>query len=610
VSHASFRTLLGAALFVSAPYLLAAEPDFKAYRTVDTAVKAVPKPASGQVAQTGYLGVTVQRDSAGRLVVEDVQPESPAAKAGLKKGDFVLQIDGHAVTGPDVFRELLQTHGPDESVKLVLEREGKPIDVAATLSAASRPMKLSTARPPYLGIELGEAKEGEGVKLERVIPGSPAESSGLKSGDRIMKLEGADFTRPSKLDDLLSEKKPGDALTLTVRREGKDIDLKATLGERGRTGGRDGGRNFGPPPLWTKEVFRVAVIGIDFSDIKHNAKVPTREWEDALLSHGSYRGKMNATGQEVFGSLNDWLHEQSAWTFRIEGRVFEWVEVSKKRGDYSQGSGTANKTVPLVEALDKLAARDGKDALAGFDGFLFIYAGERVNTNPGGLYYPHAGQLTFQSKRMPYLIGPEGGPRMETISSFAKPFGQALGLPDLAARPENRGSEGLGPWCAMSDVLGKGRPQHMSAWAKEKLGWLKPTVIDPTVKQKLILAPVEDSSKECFKVLVRPDGSEYFLLENRKKKGFDTDLPGEGLLIWRVVNDRPVLEESHGVEGPSGPTVHLASVPYPSPSNSSFTPDTVPSSRSPLGGGLPVHITEIRRPPDGRIAFNIGYEYR
>jgi hypothetical protein len=161
----------------------------------------------------------------------------------------------------------------------------------------------------------------------------------------------------------------------------------------------------------------------------------------------------------------------------------------------------------------------------------------------------------------------------------------------------------------MSNPFTTARPQHLSAWAKEKMGWIHPTVIDPTVKQRLSLAPIEDSPKQCFKVLVRPDGSEYFLLENRRKKGFDADLAGEGLLIWRVVNDRPVLEEAHGVEGPAGPTVHLSSVPFPITTAKSFTPDTIPSSRSPLGGGLPVSITEIRRLPDGRIAFNIGYEF-
>jgi hypothetical protein len=110
-------------------------------------------------------------------------------------------------------------------------------------------------------------------------------------------------------------------------------------------------------------------------------------------------------------------------------------------------------------------------------------------------------------------------------------------------------------------------------------------------------------------VLLRPDASEYFLLEVRSRKGFDADLPGEGLLIWQVSGDRPLLMESHGVEGPAGPTAHPGAVPFPSPANSAFTPDTIPSSRSPRGGGLPVHITAIRRLPDGRVSFRIGYEY-
>jgi immune inhibitor A len=171
------------------------------------------------------------------------------------------------------------------------------------------------------------------------------------------------------------------------------------------------------------------------------------------------------------------------------------------------------------------------------------------------------------------------------------------------------GSEGVGVWCCMSNQVGNGKPQHFCAWSKEQLGWVKPTVIDPTVPQKLILAPIEGNTKECFKVLVKPDGSEYFLLENRKHKGYDESLPGEGLLIWRVVNGRPILVESHGIEGPRGPGSFLTAVPFPSSSNDSFTPYTTPSSRSQLGNGLPVHITNIRRLPDGRITFYIGYEY-
>ncbi|MBI1831414.1 MAG: M6 family metalloprotease domain-containing protein [Planctomycetes bacterium] len=307
--------------------------------------------------------------------------------------------------------------------------------------------------------------------------------------------------------------------------------------------------------------------------------------------------------------MNDYYREQSFVRLKVEGKCFKFVTVSKKRSEYAAANTGPAKTALLGEALDALYKRDGKEALKGFDGIFFLYAGDRVQTNRGGLYWPHKSFVTHQGQRWPYFIVQEGAARMCDISVICHEFGHMLGLPDLYARPENPGSEGVGVWCAMSNQVGGGRPQHFSAWSKEQLGWITPAILDPTVKQKLILAPVENSAKECFKVLARPDGSEYFLLENRRKKGFDSSLPAEGLLIWRVVQGRPILEESHGIEGPMGPRVFLDSVPFPSPANRAFTPYTTPSSRAQLGGGLPVHITNIRRLPDGRITFFVGYEY-
>ena len=291
--------------------------------------------------------------------------------------------------------------------------------------------------------------------------------------------------------------------------------------------------------------------------------------------------------------------------------MFDWVQMSKNRPEYAQGSGPSAFTPFLAEATDLVLQREGNDALSGFDGLMFLYAGDRVaGTNRGGLYWPHKGVFSYHGKRWNYFIVQEGGSRMDSVSTPCHEFGHMLGLPDLYARPEAPGSIGLGSWCAMSIQAGGGRPQHFSAWCKEQLGWIKPTVIDPTVKQKLVLSPIEGSPAECYKILIRPDGTEYLLLENRKKTGFDESLLGEGLLIWRVSNNRPMLEESHGVDGPNGPMVYLSSVPYPSLANNAFTPYTTPSSRSILGGGLPVYLTNIKKLPDGRITFYVGYEFQ
>ncbi len=606
----SLLTFCGLWLVVAAPTPdpKQASPNLADYRTVANAVTAKIVPGSGRPGQTGYLGVAVKRDDKGQLVVEEVQIDSPAARAGIKRGDQVLRVGDQAVRTADAFREWLQAHGPGEVVKLSLKRDGKEMQVSASLTALSRPMTVRDQRA-FLGISLGDPVEGKGIRVEQVTRRSGAAEAGLKEGDILAKFDGKELRRPSRLTELLDGKKAGDKVTLTVIRDNKEVELKATLTEAARGGGRGGFGGFRGIEIWKKDSLRLAVVAVEFADEKHNAKMPIKEWEEALFSQGTYKDKKDFHGQDVHGSLRDYVQEVSGGKLRLEGKVFNWVEVKKKRGEYQEGSGTSNKTALLEEALGKLTERDGKDALKDVDGMMFLYAGDRVRTNAGALYYPHAGTVTYQGKRYPYLIGPEGKSKL-AIGGFVKELGRALGLPDLSSRPENVGSEGLGQWCAMSEPQTTSRPQHFSAFAKEKLGWIKPTVIDPTIKQKLILAPIEDNPSECFKVLVRPDGSEYFLLENRKKKGFDSDLPGEGLLIWRVVNEHPILEEAHGVEGATGPLVHLSAVPYPSQANNSFTPETTPSSRSPRGGGLPVRITDIRRLPDGRITFHVGYQYR
>jgi immune inhibitor A len=330
-----------------------------------------------------------------------------------------------------------------------------------------------------------------------------------------------------------------------------------------------------------------------------------------MFSLGTYTGK-SATGQPVHGSMNDYFKELSYGAFKVEGKFVGWFEVSKKRSEYTTGSGTSTgeKVGLLTEALDVFTKKAGKDELKKYDGVFFLYAGSRVNTTRGGLYWPHRATVSYGGTGIPYFIVQEGGNTMNDISVFCHEFGHMLGLPDLYAQPERPGSEGAGQWCAMSQQIGGGRPQHFSAWSKEVLGWIKPTVIDPSVRQKLILGPIEDDPTQCFKIKIRPDNSEYFLLEVRKKVGWDERLPGEGLLIWRVINNRPVLEESHGIEGRRGPDVQLSSVPFPSSANNSFTPYTTPSSKSHLGGGASVYITNITRLPDGRVTFHIGYDYQ
>lgn len=618
-----WRWLASCWLILAAPLVVPAQSeDAKAvappgFHTVETAITTtIKKAALTRVGSPGYLGVLVESGAAGTLQVSDVAEHSPAARAGVKVGDVLTRVDARQVKSSDVFRSVLQAKTAGEQVVLTVARAGKTLDLTAVLDATSRAMQIGQKRA-ILGVQLEDSKEADGVALKSVTAGSPAEKAGLKAGDVLLRIEGKSLDQVARLADLLFLHKPGDTLTLVVRQQGKDEEkeVKVTLAAEIEAGfpGKFGKGGFPVgwdtrTVVWKKDVYRLAVVCIEYPDVKHNPKISPKDWAESLFTSKSYINA-NATGQRVFGSLNDYYQEQSFRKLKVTGKCFDYLTVAKKRSEYAQANTGAGKTALLGEALDQLYKRDGKDALKDFDGIFFVYAGERVQTNRGGIYWPHKYFLMHQGKRWPYFIVQEGGKSMCDISVICHEFGHMLGLPDLYARPENPGSEGVGAWCAMSNQAGKGKPQHFSAWSKEQLGWVTPAVIDPTVKQKLVLSPIEDSPKECFKVLARHDGSEYFLLENRRKKGFDQSLPGEGLLIWRVVGNRPILEESHGVDGPVGPRVFLDSVPFPSPANNAFTPFTTPSSRPQLGGGLPVHITNIRRLPDGRITFYIGYEY-
>jgi immune inhibitor A len=126
----------------------------------------------------------------------------------------------------------------------------------------------------------------------------------------------------------------------------------------------------------------------------------------------------------------------------------------------------------------------------------------------------------------------------EGLSSFGvlcHEFGHLLGLPELYA-PGGATHEGIGVWGLMGQGtwLGRGdRPPQVSAWCKLAMGWTEPELIERSGRVTL---PAIDHSGKVIKLWARgPEHpAEYYLIENRQRRGADARLPGSGLLIWRV----------------------------------------------------------------------------
>jgi len=83
---------------------------------------------------------------------------------------------------------------------------------------------------PYLGIQ-GEAT-AEGQSVAEVVEDGPSAAAGIEPGDVITGLDGHDITRQKSLLDLLFEHEPGDAVSVSVERDGTPQTFQVTLGER------------------------------------------------------------------------------------------------------------------------------------------------------------------------------------------------------------------------------------------------------------------------------------------------------------------------------------------------------------------------------------------
>jgi len=85
---------------------------------------------------------------------------------------------------------------------------------------------------PVIGIEVGQPKDG-GIVIARVMPRGPADKSGLKGGDVIMKVAGRAVKNRRQLIGEIMKNNAGEEVELELKRDGKEMKLKLKLGRRG-----------------------------------------------------------------------------------------------------------------------------------------------------------------------------------------------------------------------------------------------------------------------------------------------------------------------------------------------------------------------------------------
>ncbi|KAF5079750.1 Immune inhibitor A peptidase M6 [anaerobic digester metagenome] len=284
---------------------------------------------------------------------------------------------------------------------------------------------------------------------------------------------------------------------------------------------------------------RALVLLVDFND--KPAKTESHHFRELLFSENS----------QTNGSLRDYYREVSWGQLDVTGEVSEWYRSKEDLSYYADnmsGKGFYPKnSQKLVEDLVKTVEKNGDFEFPSYDNngdgviemLVVIHAGEGAERTGSTMDIASHQSMTHDPvniggvKVVNYCILPELPPY--DLGGFCHEFGHLLGLPDLYDM--SRVSPGIGDWCLMG--LGSWNndgktPAHLSAWCKVELGWTVPTNVTGSPK-KMKIPEVYDGSRSIYRLWTNGlKGNEYFLIENRRKKGFDKYIPGEGLLIWHV----------------------------------------------------------------------------
>ncbi|HZR45263.1 MAG TPA: DegQ family serine endoprotease [Candidatus Manganitrophaceae bacterium] len=208
----------------------------------------------------GWLGLSIQEvtpDLAREfglpkpegVLIGDLLPGSPAAKAGLHRGDVILEVDGKAVESTGQLRNLVASTSIGGALKLIILREGKPRNLTATVEEPPReaqeekppaereaPVSKSALEvvdlTPEIQQELGLPRGQKGAVVNRVPPGSNAEEAGLRRGDLIVEVNRKPVASAKDSEEAMSRVKKDQPTLLLVSRGGRTLFLAVRLADR------------------------------------------------------------------------------------------------------------------------------------------------------------------------------------------------------------------------------------------------------------------------------------------------------------------------------------------------------------------------------------------
>lgn len=395
---------------------------------------------------------------------------------------------------------------------------------------------------------------------------------------------------------------------------------------------------------------RVPVLLVSFADVPFSSADIRERWQ-------AMTGQPGYSGNGAAGSVSDYFREQSQGRFEIAFDVLGPFLLPESRAYYGENvsgsKGSDRRADEMVWHACRAAA--GQTSLAPYDWdgdgvldvVMVVFAGMGENRGGGDdAVWPHkfearnyqAGALKLGSYACVAELRDGGVP--DGYGTFCHEFSHTLGLPDLYPTSGEVFSI-FDEWDLMDGgnyINGGWSPPNFSAFERHLCGWLD--FEELTEAATVTDMPSIDERPKAYAIRNDSHPTEYYILENRQRRGFDALIPGEGLLVTHVTDysgtlfpnsasrtmvglvpadNRPYEESKAYFDGRSerftadGRSTYLSQAAYPYVSadsvNNQLTDGSLPAMTIYHGGAegrkyLSKPVTNIRRGEDGRISFD------
>ena len=328
------------------------------------------------------------------------------------------------------------------------------------------------------------------------------------------------------------------------------------------------------------------VILVEYTDVKFgtsNTKFNYADYSDGG-AHQYFSDMLNKPGFDgcgAVGSCRDWFLQNSRNakgesqfipTFDVYGPVTLPNNMRYYGGNDSRGNdrNPQKMVIHACELLDDEIdfSQYDRDGDGYVDNIYIFYAGlGEADGGSANTVWPHSWDISaaesatyrFDGKIIDhYACSNETDAttrRPDGVGTFVHEFSHVMGLPDLYTTSYNSSyTPGAYSVLDYGPYTNEGRtPPNYSAYERYALGWLEPEEYGE--EGIYSLGHIADTN-EAY-IVKTEKANEYFLVENRQQKGWDTYLPGHGMLIWHVDYVRSVFNNNTVNNTPSHQYVDL-----------------------------------------------------